>query len=783
MRGIYFVSLISIAESQVRSLPPEVAPSGDVELKFQQGLEKSTRQLMENRGLAMIVEHWLSPFIFSAAFGGACGVVYYSTGYWPFRRYLKRAAKESYLLEQIRKKSTCDRNSPSKSNICRDIDQLRHYVLNSPRPDQLLEWFSLKATALRAWAATFADWICVLSMASAFLPLVFLGEANLFNRACFLAGINGLLKAAIEHATLFTPVLGLDDIMEQYFPHIQSRTNITGAANTGWTVYPMGTPLAIIHSNHTFYSVMATFFIFKAWMKKSDKGQEVVDFGWVIPIVMTVVGLIEGTLLVISLGHYTADVIMGLAVAFLLCYNDHLEWIASKMNPFLKGAKKWKRKSEELEAQLEELHAMQHRRHKHLDEKKQIERMLNDRENDLESMNAEVHYKNQEIEKQKQQVEHWKRQFCCLKEAMSELQAERDNDIQSSQKHKRKSRKGRAQERKEATEDHAAEIAGLKETIALVEQAAEERTERFELLERAFLVKLDEMAEIEEARNNELVNVEEERDMLRKDFWEVCKMLKSEQAAAVASDQKKKDLELQVAEFAQVKREKAHLEDRLDWMSSVTSVTSIGRSISSSCRFDDSFDGRSSAGTNLRVTSPMGSSMCVSLGARSMPARLFEEEGTLFGDAVIHNSEDDVHGGHDHMHISDVDGVTSEATWEVVPIVKKDVGSGDCDCGDFGDTGRNVGKDDISKSSSSSATRLPSFLRTLAAEMRARARGSNAYWKLMSTHNGNLAWMRGSLSVLILLLLYVFRRERKNGLMKYVKVIIATNAFAKLLGQ
>jgi len=447
------------------------------------------------------------------------------------------------------------------------------------------------------------------------------------------------------------------------------------------------------------------------------------------------------------------------------------------------GAKKWKRKSEELEAQLEELHAMQHRRHKHLDEKKQIERMLNDRENDLESMNAEVHYKNQEIEKQKQQVEHWKRQFCCLKEAMSELQAERDNDIQSSQKHKRKSRKGRAQERKEATEDHAAEIAGLKETIALVEQAAEERTERFELLERAFLVKLDEMAEIEEARNNELVNVEEERDMLRKDFWEVCKMLKSEQAAAVASDQKKKDLELQVAEFAQVKREKAHLEDRLDWMSSVTSVTSIGRSISSSCRFDDSFDGRSSAGTNLRVTSPMGSSMCVSLGARSMPARLFEEEGTLFGDAVIHNSEDDVHGGHDHMHISDVDGVTSEATWEVVPIVKKDVGSGDCDCGDFGDTGRNVGKDDISKSSSSSATRLPSFLRTLAAEMRARARGSNAYWKLMSTHNGNLAWMRGSLSVLILLLLYVFRRERKNGLMKYVKVIIATNAFAKLLGQ
>lgn len=449
------------------------------------------------------------------------------------------------------------------------------------------------------------------------------------------------------------------------------------------------------------------------------------------------------------------------------------------------GAKKWKRKSEELEAQLEELHSMQHRRHKHLDEKKQIERMLNDRENDLESMNAEVHNKNQEIEKQKQQVEHWKREFCCLKEAMSELQAERNNDIQSSQKHKWKSRKGRAQERKGATEDHAAEIAGLKETIALVEQAAEERTERFELLERAFLVKLDEMAEIEEARNKEFANVEEERDMLRKDFWEMCKMLKSEQAAAVASDQKKKDLELQVAELAQVKREKAHLEERLDWMSSVTSVTSIGRSISSSCTFDDSFDVRSSAGTNQRVTSPTASSMCVSLGARSIHRpRLFEEEGTLFGDAVVHNSEEDEvpNGGHDHMQISDVDGVDGvTATWEVMPpIVKKDVESSDG--GDFGDTGRNLVKDDISKSSSSSsATRLSSFLRTLAAEMRDRARGSKAYWKLISTHNGNLAWIRGSLSVLILLLLYVFRRERKHGLMKYMKVIVEMNAFAKLL--
>jgi len=446
---------------------------------------------------------------------------------------------------------------------------------------------------------------------------------------------------------------------------------------------------------------------------------------------------------------------------------------------FLGGAKKWRLKSEQLQAQLNELQAMHGHRPKHADEKKQIERMLQDRENDLECMNSEVHDKDQEIEKQKQQVEHWKRQFYCVQEAISELQQERESDIQLSRKRRGKSCKSRAQERRGSMQDHAAEIARLKETIAQTELVMKEGTERFELLERAFLVKLDEMADIEEARNRELHDVKRERDMVHQDFWDMCEMVKSEQAAVAASEQKKKELELKVEELAHVKREKERLEERLEWLSSVTSVTSVGQSPTSAF---ESFDFRTSIqgatptsmkGGRTPSGTPRRRHTCGSFpyDTRS-PVSLLKEEGTLFGDAVIPLLTDDSDSEHG------VASTTASAILAAVPA---------CELPSAVQNARGASGECIREirglqtqvrctRPSSYTARVLSFFSTMRGETSGRARGPGGFLTRMQRAK-KLAYECGSLSVLILIVLYAFHRGRS----KAIRLITSAKTLSRIL--
>lgn len=195
-------------------------------------------------------------------------------------------------------------------------------------PDVILDWLRtvLPAKGVPSWVETIADKVSEGSVVLGFV-MIFAGrDVYLINRFLFTMAFLYAANLVSEQVTIIPPVLGLDKCLEKI-----------KAIEDGTRSSTRGTGLTMMWSGHTVSTMLGTWgftmgllsMLQPKWWRLGGVNT------WWITLTVSLMGLLEGVLLLLHWGHYTVDIWIAILMAIFATHSTELAYVATFVNPFL----------------------------------------------------------------------------------------------------------------------------------------------------------------------------------------------------------------------------------------------------------------------------------------------------------------------------------------------------------------------------------------------------------------------------------------------------------------